>query len=148
MKLRLFLAVVLMLLAAVFQFWFASFGLFVNFIFATLIVFAFFFDIWEMITFVLFGVLVINWQPAFSVELVLFAAVPLLIYASHRISAWQPWIAAPIAIVIGLAVFYAGAAPTLFFPHFVSFLADAFGSLIFGGIVVFSLTRLRDSRAL
>ena len=44
LRLRSILAILILLLACAFQFWFASTGVFINFILATLIVFAFFFE--------------------------------------------------------------------------------------------------------
>ena len=69
LRLRSILAILILLLACAFQFWFASAGVFVNFILATLIVFAFFFDIWELLVFVLFAIFVVNWQPGLSVDI-------------------------------------------------------------------------------
>ena len=73
LRLRSILAILMLLLACAFQFWFASTGVFINFILAALVVFAFFFDIWELLVFILFAVFVINWSPIVSVDIFVFA---------------------------------------------------------------------------
>jgi len=138
---RLVIAILTLILASVLQFWLAGGGIFFNLIFATLIVFAFFFDFWEMAVFVLLGVLVINWQPAVSLELFLFALIPLVIFAFHSAFKSERWIAIPVAIVLGLSVFYLAIAPRFLAGDFVTFLEDLCGSLIWGAAVFWTLRR-------
>jgi len=143
MRLRFILAILILLLACALQFWFASAGTFVNFILATLIVFAFFFDIWELIVFILFAILVINWQPAISVDVFVFGIIPVAAYAFHKVFAWTPWVAAPDLIVCGFFLLYLSIAPVAFLTDWSLFLMDIFGGLVFGGLVFFTLDRLK-----
>ena len=113
--------------------------MFINFILATLIVFAFFFDIWELIVFILFAVFVVNWQPAISVDIVLFGVIPLAAYAFHRIFAWTLWAGIPVAIVCGFLLLYVAVAPGMFLNNGMVILIDMFGGLVFGGVVSFIL---------
>jgi hypothetical protein len=145
MRLRFILAVLILLLACSLQFWFASAGVFINFILAALIVFAFLFDIWELIVFVLFAVLVLNWQPAASVDIFIFAIIPIAAYAFHNVFAWTSWIAAPIAITCGFLILYLAIAPTAFLGAWELFVIDLLGGLIFGGLTFFTLERLKTA---
>ena len=142
MRLRSILAILILLLACALQFWFASANIFVNFILATLIVFAFFFDIWELVVYVLFAVLVVNWQPGASVDIFVFAVIPIAAYVFQKVFSWTAWAAAPIAIACGFLVLYLAIAPAAFLTNWEQFMADVFGGLVFGGLVFLTLERL------
>ncbi|HUC01671.1 MAG TPA: hypothetical protein VMA75_02090 [Candidatus Paceibacterota bacterium] len=142
MRLRFILAILILLLACSLQFWFASANVFVNFILAALIVFAFFFDFWEMLVFVLFAVFVVNWAPAPSVDIVVFGLIPLAAFAFHKAFRWSRWAGAPVAIVAGFLLLYLAIAPAAFLPGWESFLTDLFGGLVFGALVFFTMDRL------
>jgi len=139
---RLTIALLILILASGVQFWLAGGGVFFNLIFTTLIVFAFFFDFWEMAFFVLFGVLVVNWQPAISLELFLFALFPLLTFAFHSLFRSERWITIPVAIVCELFVFYGIVAPRFLFGSPIAFLEDLVVCLIAGGLVFLALRRV------
>jgi hypothetical protein len=141
-RLRSLLAILILLLACAFQFWFASTGTFINFILATLIVFAFFFDIWELLVFVLFAIFVINWSPVMSVAIFVFAIIPIAAYAFHKVFTWTVWTAAPAAIVCGFILLYVAIAPTALLVDWRLFLIDLFGGLVFGGLAFLVLDRL------
>jgi hypothetical protein len=147
MRVRFICAVILLLLACWLQFWFAGLGVSINVIFATLIVCAFFFDIWELVALILVGMLIINWQPALSLELILFALIPLAAFALHHFFDSQPWIAAPVGIICGLLILYVAIAPEIFLPHFIVFCEDVFGSLVWGVVVYSALARLKNKNA-
>jgi hypothetical protein len=138
---RLAIAILILILASALQFWFAGGGMFFNLIFATLVVFAFFFDFWEMAAFILFGVFVVNWQPAISLEIFLFALIPLVIFAFHSAFKFERWIAVPIAIALGLSIFYLVIAPQSLLGDSAAFLEDLCGSLIWGAAVFLALRR-------
>ncbi len=142
MRLRFILAILILLLACALQFWFASAGVFVNVILATLIVFAFFFDIGELLVCVLFAIMVINWSPVVSTDIFVFGIIPIAAYAFHKVFAWTTWIAAPVAVVIGFLLLYLAIAPAAFLQNGRPLLIDLCGGLIFGGLVFFTLDRL------
>ncbi len=142
LRLKSILAILILLLACAFQFWFASVGVFINFILATLIVFAFFFDIWELLVFVLFAVFVVNWSPIMSVDIFLFAIIPIAAYAFHKVFAWTIWTAAPVAIAVGFILLYCAVAPAAFLTNLDLFFIDLFGALIFGGLAFLIFDRL------
>ncbi len=145
MRLRSILAILILLLACALQFWFASAGTFINFILATLIVFAFYIDIWELLVFVLFGIFVVNWQPAVSADIFIFGIIPIAAYAFHKVFAWSVWAAAPAAIVCGFFLLYLAIAPGAFLANAELFSIDVLGGLIFGGLVFFVFDRLKLS---
>ncbi len=142
---RFILACLFLALAFVMQFWFASFGVFINFIFAALIAFAFLFDFWDLLFFVLAAIFVINWQPAFSWELFIFAAVPFAAYILHNYTTWEAWVANLASIVLGLLILYISIAPRLFLANLSTFFVDLFACLIFGSIIFGALNR-RENR--
>ena len=139
---RLAAAFLILVLAGCVQFWLSGAGVFLNLIFTMLIVFAFFLDFWEMALFVLLGVLIVNWQPTMSVEISLFACIPLATFACHGMFRSQRWAAIPIAITCGLFLFYAIAAPHFLWGNPAAFFEDLFGSLIAGWLVFLALRRV------
>jgi hypothetical protein len=142
-RLRSILAILILLLACAFQFWFASTGVFINFILATLIVFAFFFDIWELLVFILFAIFVVNWAPIMSVDIFLFAIIPIAAYVFHKVFAWTVWAAVPMAIVCGFILLYCAISPTAFLADWSLFFVDLFGALIFGALIFLTFDRLK-----
>lgn len=142
MRLRSVLAILILLLACALQFWFASANVFVNFILATLIVFAFFFDILELFVYILFAIFVTNWQPGSSVDIIVFAIIPVTAYALHKTFDWATLAAAPLAIACGFFLLYLAIAPAAFLANGELFLKDLFGGLVFGGLVFLTLDRL------
>jgi len=142
---RFILALLFLALAFVLQFWFASFGVFINFILAALITFAFVFDIWDVLVFILAAIFIVNWQPAFSVEIFLVAALPLAAHLVSRYASFEPWAADSVSIFCGLLVLYLAVAPGLFIADWRMFLTDLVSCLIFGSIAFAALSR-RESR--
>lgn len=141
MRIRFILALLIIVFACALQSWFASMNIFIDFILAALIVFAFFFDIWELLVFILFSVFVINWQPAISTEIILFGIIPIAAYASYKFFALIRWAAIPIAIIVGFLVFYLVIASGMFFANGELFLIDVLGGLVFGELVFYAMDR-------
>lgn len=142
-RLRSILGLLILLLACALQFWFASAGVFINFILAALIVFAFFFEIWSLLVYILFAIFVINWAPGVHLDLIVFGLIPIAAFAFHKVFAWTVWAGIPVAIVGGFLLLYLAIAPALFLMNGTSFLADIFGSLLFGALAFFMLDRLK-----
>jgi hypothetical protein len=142
---RFILALLFLTLAFVMQFWFASFGVFIDFILATLITLSFLFDIWDVLFFILAAIFIVNWQPALSIEIMLFAALPLAAFLVNRHTSSEPWAANLASICLGLVILYLAAAPSLFFAEWKIFLTDLVSCLIFGSIVFTALNR-RENR--
>jgi len=141
MNIRFIAAVFAVFLACVLQFWFASLGIAVNLILAALIALAFLFGIWEVVFFTVLALFIINWQPAFGEEIVLFGVLPLAAYASHRLFSWEAWAGSLVAIAAGLVITYGALEPEIFFARPGAFLLDLIGSLLFGAAVFAVLNR-------
>lgn len=141
MTIKLSAGVVLLLIALALQFFFASAGVFVNLAFAALISFAFIFGFWELVALTLLATFIINWQPAASAEILIFALFPIAVYFVRDVIPWQPWVVAPIAVVLGYAVFYGIAGPGFFLAHTDRFALDLVAGLSFGALAFFPLTR-------
>ncbi len=142
---RFILASLFLALAIVLQFWFASFGVYINVILASLMTFAFLFDIWDLVIFILAAIFIINWQPTFSLEIALFIALPLLAYSINRYSSTEPWVASLTSILVGLVILYLAVAPGLFFSEWKVFVTDLLACLIFSSVAFGALNR-RESR--
>ena len=138
---RFILALLFLALAFVLQFWFASIGVSANIILASLVTFALMFDIWDLIFFILAAIFIINWQPAFSIEIVLFAALPLAAYLFNRYSPSEAWVANIVAVAISVLVLYLAVAPQLFLPAWRIFAADLVICLIFSACTSAALRR-------
>lgn len=133
-------ALLIFLLAAAIQFWLAGGGIFLDLLFAVLIVFAFFMDFWEMAFFILLGIFLLNWMPAPSLELVLFALIPLAFFFFRSALRLERWVVALSAIALGSVVFYLVIAPRLFIVQPGAFLEDLCGGLIAGALAFWALT--------
>ena len=77
-----------------------------------------------------------------SVDILLFAIIPIAAYAFHKVFAWMAWVATPVAIVCGFTLLYLVIAPMAFLTNWNLFFIDLFGALIFGGLVFLTLDRL------
>lgn len=141
MKFRLIIAVLILFLSCALQFWLGTAGVFVNLILASLVAFAFFFDFSEMIVFILFAIFVVNWQPAFSIEMALFALIPIAAFVFHKFFAWSAWSGIPVMIVGGFLLLYLVVAPHAFIGNLAVFVLDLIGSLIFGELVLVALKK-------
>jgi hypothetical protein len=140
MTTRHILAILFLLLAFGLQFFFASTGIFINFILAVLVAFAFCFDFWELIIFILAAVFVINWQPALSWEIVLFALLPLAAYTARYLwRTWSAWIANLGATALAIIILYAAISPQMITGDWHGLALDLFGSLVFGQITFLAL---------
>jgi hypothetical protein len=138
--LKFFSGVAILLLALFLQLFLVSAGWYFNLALATLIAFAFDFDFWELLVFDLFTVFILNWKPAPSVALLIFALVPLAAFAFRKLVNSERWIGNLIAIFVGFLVFYLVSAPAEFLPHFAIFLADLIIGLALGQVIFFAFS--------
>src|SRR5262249_51964999 len=104
-----------------------------------LIVFAFIFDFWEIIFFVLLSVFIINWQPAPSLPLIIFGIFPIFTYGFRTLVPWQPWAGVLIATAAGLFLLYLSVSPTILLANLNSFFLDLFVSAVFASLIFSSL---------
>lgn len=141
MTLKLTAGLVILFVAFALQGWLAANGLRVDLVFPALIAFAFLFPFWEMLFLTLLGVFLLNWQPAASLEILIFAVFPVAVYFSKNVLHWQPWIENLLAIALGNVLLYATLLGRTAFARSASFLIDLAGGLIFGALIFISLRR-------
>jgi len=137
--LRLLTAFFVLLLAVVLQSRLGVFGMYGNVVLAALVAFAFLFDIWELAAFVLLAIFLMNWQPAVSSGLLVFAFLPLAVRGARAIIHPDRWVGSAIAIVASVFLFYLFIAPGMIVNSFVPFLVDVIISLIFGELVIWAM---------
>lgn len=128
-------------IALALQFWLASAGVRVDLVFAALISFAYLFGFWELLLLVLLGVFIINWQPAPSVEILVFALFPLAAYFCRDLLHWRTWLENFLAIALGFLVLYLAVVPMHFLLYLNSFLLNVAAGIIFSAVIFFPLYR-------
>ena len=141
MILKLSAGFVVLLIAAVLQFFFASAEILLNFSFAALITFAFVFGFWELLVLVIFTVFIANWQPGPSVEIFILAAFPLAVYFCRNLLRWKTWLENFLAIALGYLLLYCGAAPARILHEWPSLLANIAAGILFSALIFFPLYR-------
>lgn len=122
----------------------AVWGMKINFVLAALITISFHADFMETLIFILFGIFLLNWQPAWSLEMAVFAALPLIFFFVKNIFPWKNWLSAPLAITLGAFSVYLLFGMNLFIAQPAIFLADLAGELVFGllALAIFNKTVL------
>jgi hypothetical protein len=81
-------------------------GMWFNFALATLISAVFFMSIIELLSLVVSALFVLNWQPAFSFELLVFSALPFVVFSAYKFFPFKPWLMNVIAILLSIPIFY------------------------------------------
>lgn len=138
--LRFFSAITFLFIAIFLEFFLASAGWHFNLVLAVLIACAFALDdFWELLLADLLAVFILNWQPAPSGTLILFAIIPLAAFAFRNLIRPQVWIGTLGAICFGFLIFYVAAAGSQFPSHFIMFLEDIVVGIAAGELVVFAL---------
>lgn len=140
-------------IAYILQFSFMPTGTIVNFVFAALIALSFIFSarnaaldgkqrgFWELFFFILAGVFLMNWQPAFSIALIVFAAIPIFTYFFHVMFPLEAWIGVIISLFAGFIILYLITAPRFIVAATPSFLIDLFVGSAFGFMVFLCMDR-------
>lgn len=130
---RFFGSFLILTLALFLQFYFGdSTGIWINFALAALITATFFLDFLEIVLLTLFAVLVLNWQPALSLELAVFSLVPIAVFAFGKRMPFLPWLGNLAMIFLGLCLFYLFTDFRFIFQHFNLFAADLSLATLFG----------------
>ena len=129
-------AILVFVLALMLELWFAPGGMRGDFVLASLIVFSFIFEFWELAIFILLGIFLMDSALHPDVAMLLFAFVPIALYIIRRRFSLDPWLGVPAGIIVGIAVFYAILAPAAEF-HAVGFLLiDILACILFGELVL------------
>lgn len=107
-------------------------GVWINFVLAALVVAAFSVNFLELLVLILSAIFVLNWQPAFSLEMALYALLPAFILWLRKFFPLKPWIGIPIAIFLCLLTFYLIIGARFIIAVPAVFLWDLVGGLAFG----------------
>jgi hypothetical protein len=130
--LKFFSGIALLLLALTIEFFLGSLGIYLNLVFAVLIAFAFLFDFLEVLTFVLFAALIINWEPGFSTTLLIFILIPLALYLFRKTTPSEAIVGVAIGVVAGFLLFYGIATTGISFLKSLGFFIDLIVGLAVG----------------
>jgi hypothetical protein len=132
-------AVLVFILAVMLQLWFAPAGMRGDFVLATLIVFAFLFEFWELAVFILLGIFLLNVASYSEFAMLMLVLVPLAVYFLRRRFTLDLWLGVPAGILCGIIVFYAVIAPIAAF-HAAGFLVlDILACVLFGELVLWGM---------
>lgn len=121
------------------------FGVWINFTFAALVAAVFFLDFPGLLVAALAAIALLNWQPAFSWEIVVLGGLPLLFFLFKDRFSWQAWLVNMLFVFAGIVFFYLAFGISLIFMAPPIFLLDLFGSIIFGFIVFSVLGKIRPA---
>ncbi len=109
-------------------------GIWLNFTLAALVTAAFLLNFLELLLLCLVAVFILNWQPAFSLEIVLYTALPLVFFSFRKLFSFKLWLAAPAAIFLSFLIFYLAIGPRFLVAAPTVFLLDLVVGLAFGAI--------------
>lgn len=133
--------IIILFAALTLQFSLMSAHLSINLAFATVISFALIFDFWEFLALDLLAVFILNWEPAASTEILIFALYPILVHFSRNLAAWHAWLKNLAAVFAGFILLYVLVAQAEFFGFLRPFLTDAAGGLLWSALVFSPLYR-------
>ncbi len=133
---KLLTGLLVLTLAFFLQLWFPVAGIHGDFVLAALVALAFIFPFWELVFFVLLAVFIVNWQPGFSADFLLFALLPFAAFVLHRWLKWESWLGVAVLTAGAILLFYGTTAPAVFLPNIGALVADAIACVVFGEIVL------------
>ncbi len=107
-------------------------GLWFGFSLAALVAFSFYLPILELIFFVLFSVLILNWKPSLSAEMMFFTAMPLLSFWLRKLLPFRPWLTNIFFIFLAVVVTYLAFGFGIIIGRPVVFLLDILASILYG----------------
>lgn len=116
----------------------SAFGGILDLALISLVVAAFFVKLEVLLFLVTLGALALNWQPAASAELALFAGIPLFVFFFRQALPWQTWLNAIVSALGAIAAFYLFSSPSFVFENGAFVLWIGFLDMIFG-FFLFSL---------
>ncbi len=142
MNWKLIIAFVILLLALLAQLAIGDvLGVWISFVLTTLIVSALFFNFQELIFLILFAVFILNSQPALSPEIIIFSALPIIIYFVRVFVPLQPLLSSLFSIFVSLLFLYSVFSPRLFISRPGLFVLDLSASLVYGSMVFWILRK-------
>jgi hypothetical protein len=135
---RFLTALLLLALAMVLQFSLRGFlGFYSNLTLSALIVFSMSVSLPEIIFLTLASVFVLNPQPAFSWDMLVFGLLPMVSFYTRRLVKWKPWILSLTMVLLSFLAMYLILSPTSLIREPLRFFEDAFAALAFGAAAFF-----------
>ena len=135
MRFKFLTAVIALILAIVLQLFLGEvLGVWTNIVLASLVTAAFFLNFLELLFLILLAVFVLNWQPAPSLEMALYAALPISTLLMHKFFPFKSWLGNLVAIFLALLIFYLAVGPRFLITSPVVFLWDLAIGLVLGSI--------------
>ena len=114
-------------------------GMWLSLTLAALVASAFFLDFLELITLALFSVLILNWQPAFSFEMLLLMVLPLVTFFFHKLIPFAPIVGNAILFAISIIIFYVSIGGGFIMHSPSVFFLDVLASLLLGTVACASM---------
>ncbi len=120
-------------------------GIWINFALSALVAAACFVDFTELLVLILCSVFVLNWQPAASAEIILFACLPCIVFFTHKLLPFpfRSWLMSALAVFSCTLIFYLVFGAGLIVHNPQLFFADLACAIISGAIVFNSLAKIR-----
>ena len=133
---KLFASLLILLLAFGFQYGVkTSFGWSPDFVLGTLITFSFFLGFIEILFLGAASALLLNWQPYFSPEILMFIILPILVFGVKKYFPWRMEINHLLSVFFGLVIFYGISSYGSLFGNLTLFLKSAGWTLMFSAFV-------------
>ncbi|OGY99466.1 MAG: hypothetical protein A2945_01250 [Candidatus Liptonbacteria bacterium RIFCSPLOWO2_01_FULL_52_25] len=110
-------------------------GIWVNFALAALITTSFFVGVVELVALILLSIFVLSWQPAPSFEILVFGALPFVVFFIHKRFPFEPWLMSGISILVGVLALSLVFGGSLLWNEPSIFLWDIAASVGFGAVV-------------
>ena len=117
------------------------FNLWPGLVLAVLLAGCYFLNFAEVMANVLFAVFVLNWQPSFSPEIIIFSLIPIAAYVLKTFVQFKPLPGILFFILSATFIFYLIFSPKFFFIHPGVFILDLSVSLVYGLITFMVLRR-------
>lgn len=139
-----FLAAILFIVLALFL-QFASgaiFGIWVSFVLATLVVSAFFLNIWKFLSADLAAVYLLSWRPDFSWEIAAVFCLPLAAWQLRETLPYKQWLTAVVFISASFLLLYLFFGLEILMARQAIFAADLALGLLYGAFVFIVLRRI------
>ena len=146
MRMHLALGVVMTLIALTLELVLARAGIHVDLAFAALISFALVLSLPELLILILISVLVLNWQPGVTAEMLVLAVYPLAVHGLRRFFHVGHWIENALAVLVGVVVLYVIVAPGAIIEYPRLFLIDLAAAELFVAIFIWCMLTVNGTR--
>lgn len=124
-----------------------AFGYSIDAALVVLLVGTAFLGFWELIALVVLSIVLLNWQPAVSLELIVFALIPCAAFVAKSVLPWRSWLNSFVITLGGVAAFYFLLDPGFVARNFSLWSVILFADLVLGLFVFWALDFVYGSEA-